>query len=239
MMQSRRILVADMRLIVVVRSLFIAVWLAMLPVAGRAGETGTISGRVLSPRGKPVAGAVITLPHPDKDKPPLATAHANEDGRFRFQLGEMEPRLYSPPLMIRAEGFASTYIDKRHIVSFRNADRDLGVVQLSDGRIYSGRIVDTSDQPLAGATVTYSVHRFLGRGSSDFIDGPHEVTTDPEGRFATPPLPDGVPLIRVSAHGFVSSAFGLSSIKQAADGAIEVKVKAAQVTDVGSVKFQN
>lgn len=202
----------------IARTLLFVLLVGLLSAIGWAAETGTISGRVLSPSGEPVEGAVITLPNPDSNKPPLATTGSHADGRFTLRLGELESRLYSPPLTIQAEGLASTYVDKRHIVPFINADKDLGDIQLSRGHRYRGQVVGPQGQPIERATITCTAHRFLGRGSSDFIDGSHEVITNSEGRFVTPPLPDGVPLIRISAEGFASAAFGRIPIENAKEG---------------------
>jgi hypothetical protein len=227
----------------IARTFFVVFALALSAFA-RGAETGTISGRVLGPTGEPVDGAVITLPTwdawvaSDFKKPPHATTRSNLDGRFTLTLrGTETESLYrhSAPLRIDAEGLASTDIDTRHITLFVNADKDLGDIQLSSGRIYRGQIVDSKGERIAGATLTCSGHRYIGRGSAGVIAGSPEVTTNSEGRFVTPPLPLAIPHIQAAAVGFALKTFDAAQTVDAVDGDLGTLTLATDVPIEGEI----
>ncbi|MBL7038953.1 MAG: carboxypeptidase regulatory-like domain-containing protein [Pirellulaceae bacterium] len=134
---------------------------------------------------------------------------------------------------------ASTDIDQRHITLFDNADKNLGDIRLSTGRVYRGQIVNSKGAPIAEATVTCSAHRFIGRGSAGVIAGTREVITDNEGRFVTPTLPLAIPHVQASAVGFAMKAFDTAKLIAATDGELGILKLAGDDPIEGTIVDKN
>lgn len=179
--------------------------------AASAQEVGTISGRVLAADGKPIQGAVVTLP--DCGPPPIG-ATTKADGVFSLRIEEGEDRMIhrsSGALRIEAQGYAASYVDDRHITLFPGLDKHLGDIILNAGRRYRGRIVDAKGEPVSGAKVSCGAWRCeLGHSVAN-IGREQQVLTDADGRFHTPLVPLGVPYADVHADGYV---IGLYDEKQ-------------------------
>ncbi len=123
-----------------------------------------LSGRVLDPDGKPVAGAKVHLLQwgpayggPPPDKAPKVWAETDRDGRFSFTA----PRYYGE-LFVTAAGFAPGWETTGRLQSAvlvgapqetRPAEDNLVVRLAKDDVTVNGRLLDLQGEPVAGAAV--------------------------------------------------------------------------------------
>lgn len=158
--------------------------------------TGTLSGTVVGPDGKPVPGAHVWLGrHTEK---PHAEATAGADGRFRLGPVPAAPARYRD-LFAEADGLARTYV--REPAVFADRDHDLGEVRLAKGRRLTGAVIDHDGKPLARSKVAVVLSRnYMGHTTIN-LSLPLEVETDSGGRYETPPLPVCEAMVRVSVPG--------------------------------------
>ena len=112
-----------------------------------AAEVGTFSGRVITPNGTPIKGAVVTLPG-FVESNQVGETTTNADGFFTLRLNRSIHRR-SSALRIEAEGYAATYVDDRHLTLFSGLDKNLGDIRLDSGRIYSGRVLNSEGEPIS------------------------------------------------------------------------------------------
>jgi hypothetical protein len=147
---------------------------------------GTLSGRIVDPNCKAVAGARVWI----WDSKSQVEARSGADGRFR--LGPVEPLYRNRYLiLIEADGFARQYIGRGTYSIFPGADADLGEIRLARGRVFTGQVIDVDGRPYRNADVTAKVYfRELGH-TVDHIGPDYHMTTDADGRYRTPPLPVG------------------------------------------------
>jgi hypothetical protein len=170
-------------------------------VFARAGEPaakGTLSGRVVDPDGKPVAGARVWIATYDGKM--LAEARTDTAGRFR--LGPMAPVYRHPfPLLIEAEGLARQDVGREGITIFPGTDHDLGTIALVPGRRFTGQVLDADGKPKVNIEVECAVYsHYLGHTVTTL--GPRwNLATDANGRFRTPPLPVGFLSVTVRVPG--------------------------------------
>src|SRR5262249_10900610 len=141
-----------------------------LPAAGRTAARGqharalaqgkatpevakvvTVSGRVLSPAGEPLAGAKLYLAPSwysagRRAPPPAAVATTGRDGRFRF---EAKAKLGSsdPALVAFARNYGVAWVDR----GWRDG-KEL-TVRLARDEPIAGEVIDLQGRPVAGATV--------------------------------------------------------------------------------------
>jgi len=159
---------------------------------------GTLSGYVVGPDGKPVAGARVWIDTYDSKR--LAESRTDAAGRFR--LGPMAPVYRNPfPLMIEAEGLARQDVGRDGITIFPGADHDLGAISLVQGRRFTGQVLDVDGKPKANIEVECAVYyHYLGHTVNTL--GPSwKLTTDADGRYRTPPLPVGLLQVTVKVPG--------------------------------------
>ena len=178
---------------------------AMLTVSARAVEpmpTGTLSGKVVDPDGRPVGGARIwtdTLDTKTSSRKTLAEARTDADGRFRLGPVAAVYRGLRRGLRVEAQGFASQCIPSGNLSIFPGLDCDLGTIRLDHGRVFTGKVIDSDGTPLPGAAVTAESYWHL---SGHTIGGEVSYTTlrtDTNGRFRTPPLPVGHLILAIRA----------------------------------------
>jgi RNA polymerase sigma factor (sigma-70 family) len=133
--------------------------------AAPPAEQQRLSGRVLDPAGKPVAGAKLYLlrwdsppwlRHTTETPPPKVLAETDKDGRFSFSMARSSGELFTT-----AAGFAPGW-EIGHSRSVRRSDDppdtrpvdDSVVLRLArDDVPVRGRLLDLQGQPVAGATI--------------------------------------------------------------------------------------
>ncbi|HZW31229.1 MAG TPA: sigma-70 family RNA polymerase sigma factor, partial [Isosphaeraceae bacterium] len=133
-------------------------------------KTGrSVSGTVLSPTGRPVAGATIIVQH---RYGAAGYARIQTDASGQFHTGRfIDPREDALVLAVQAEGFASTL---RRLTNTLEIPPQ--VVRLTPRRPLRGRVVDAQGRPVPGAVV----RPFGGEDSGEFD---WEAATDTDGRF--------------------------------------------------------
>lgn len=192
-----------------------AVALALTPAA-------SVSGRVTTGDGQPVAGARVRL----LDRGPLAMlsgrrpasglfggegARTRQDGTYKLR--QLAPAR-SVSLEAAREGFASA---KRHGVSLKagEASRDVNLV-LEKGLQARGRVVNAQGEPVAGAEIRISPAETRGMMGVRFVtrmmraDRPAAVAGR-DGGFTVAGLEEGDVSATVSGEGYAEKSFaGLS-----------------------------
>jgi RNA polymerase sigma factor (sigma-70 family) len=148
-----------------------------------------ITGRVLAPDGKPVAGArvaVVARPQTLTIDPKewtrnevLGSAKADAEGRFRVDFPRITPERDYLALVVGATGWA-----------LGGKDSDTGLtgeeetITLEPERIFRGRFVDLQGQPIRGVRVRVSWSGTLPYDTvGEAPPWPGPVTTDEQGRF--------------------------------------------------------
>ncbi len=167
----------------------------------------SFAGRVVDPRGDPVANATVYVASADRsggvpvenlDPTQLAWARRSDaksdaEGRFRIALVSAG----SLKLAVRARGFAP------HDRSISNLDalHELGDVALEDSVVLGGRVLDTARRPVAGALVRRLDPEarsavILGASMGDVV-----ATTDEAGAFRIDELGSGRWMLLIRADG--------------------------------------
>jgi large repetitive protein len=138
-----------------------------------------VEGRVVDAGGRPVAGAEVTArpapratthaPYrprpPDPMRPPAVT---DDDGRFRYPVPAGQALILRARHRAHAEGTSAPVVAARPIFV---------TIEVGAGRALTGRVVDTTGRPVAGAQVTDAE----GEGRPL-----HVASSDADGRFALP-----------------------------------------------------
>ncbi len=145
-------------------------------VAARLLPARTLTGRLLGPEGKPLAGVEIYKQYDMNNHPGDAeTPRTDAEGRFRTNV----PARAALKLEFRAANAARNYLDVP-------ADRaDLGDVRLARGVRVPGRVVDAEGTPVPWISVT-TPSLPDREGQPNFV-----YATDKDGRFRTDDLPPG------------------------------------------------
>ena len=112
--------------------------------APEAPKLTTVSGRVLDPDGKPLAGAELQLL--GNGAQPKDVGASGADGRFKVEVPAKGKDLY---LLARADGVGFDFL---HLEG-ADLSREVELLTVKDQTI-RGRIVDTQGKPVAGATLT-------------------------------------------------------------------------------------
>jgi RNA polymerase sigma factor (sigma-70 family) len=162
-----------------------------------ADPTKTIlHGRVVSPDGKPVAGARVWGHYKLRGK--IAEARTDAEGRFRLDPIELgnEDRVV---LFVDADGYALWKSPRSGVPAFAGLECELGNIQIDPGRVFTGQVLDADGKPRPDATIALSVTRLALGHSGEGIGPGQTMTTDTAGRFRTPPLPVGYLALTVQA----------------------------------------
>ncbi|MCA8961304.1 MAG: carboxypeptidase regulatory-like domain-containing protein, partial [Planctomycetes bacterium] len=174
---------------------------------------GVLAGIVVDDAGQPVAGAEVAARAEGNDRqravrrggPPGfggddgTRTETDVDGRFR--LDRLAPGSYR--LDVTADGF----VDGRESAA---TDRDDLRIAMSPGVDLTGRVVDPSGAPIAGAQVSRRERNGGGRRGMPFFGGGgarRSATTDAEGRFRLSGLEAGSVDLQVRAKGFLDGSF--------------------------------
>ena len=169
-----------------------------------------IRGRVITPDGEPIAGAVVST----RDKNPLAqmlprlrngssrpSTTARSDGEGRFVLNAN-----TTPGRLRIEHDDYVSLTLRELPPLQaGADHDLGDLVIEPGARVVGIVLDSeTGEPIADAKV--EVRKLTEEGASlpplPFRRG-KTSTTDREGRFVVSPVEPGRHRVSVSAPGYL------------------------------------
>ena len=133
----------------------------------KAGEA--VAGTVLSPTGRPVAGASVVLSG-RAGSGPLVRVVTDEQGRFRSGRF-VAPDRPEVTLTVQADGFASAIL--RITVTPGTPPQ---VIKMAPRKPMRGRVVDSQGRPIPGAAVASTDG--LGNGALAW-----EAETDADGRF--------------------------------------------------------
>ncbi len=158
---------------------------------------GTLSGKVVDPDGKPVAGARVSIQKPEFDreageKHTVTMSETMTDATGTFKLGPLEAAYrHGYDLRIVADGFAPEYVNERAYSIFPDRNYGLGTIRVYPGYIVSGQVIDVDGKPSAGATIEFDVYRNINGHTVLQIEPSPSITTDEDGRFQTPRLPVG------------------------------------------------
>ncbi len=146
-------------------TVLVTILLAAFGSARAAGPlpAGSLSGTVVGPDGKPVAGASVFIDDFDYDAGdyrPVSKTTTGEDGLFR--LGPLDPVYRSgQDLRVVAQGFAPYTASEGAITVFPATDSDLGRIRLDRGQVITGQVLDTDGSPRAGAAVECQARRYV------------------------------------------------------------------------------
>lgn len=149
----------------------------------------TLEGRVFDGKGRPLAGATLTLG--GSGLWPPRSIETDAEGRFRwphvpagvYELRASSGRLVAPPL--------------QGLILDAGAHR-VFAFQLEPGWALTGRVIDArSGQPISGARIT------LVSGPLGLV--PHHAQTGAQGRFELPALVGDEQSIHVQADGYVAA----------------------------------
>jgi hypothetical protein len=203
-------------------TLMMAVLLA-LGAQSRAGEksggapaqTGAITGLVVDPQGRPVAGAAVWgLCRQEKFGP----THSGADGRFR--LPALGP---NKPVTVWADVPNLARERRDEVRIFAGMDHDIGRLTLLPGTRMCGRVVDAQGKPVAIACIKLDLYRHQLGHTISSQGTEWTIKAGGDGRFSSPPLPAGTAQLQVSAPGKVRTAIA----KKAEPG--------ASVVDLGDI----
>jgi RNA polymerase sigma factor (sigma-70 family) len=118
-----------------------------------------VTGKVVDPDGKPVAGAKFVVID-DESGTPVPKIVTGEDGRFNFQIPHPYPEgpVRNPrPVVATAAGFGMDWLSE---------PREDAVFRLVPDLPIQGRVIDLEGKPVAGATV--AVHNIHAGPKADF-----------------------------------------------------------------------
>jgi RNA polymerase sigma factor (sigma-70 family) len=203
-------------------------------------EELAISGRVLDPAGKPVAGAEITVvmvgwhdPGAEGKADDVNRSHevkADEDGRFRAQVarpaGVLNPLVR---VIAAAPGFGFGWSEAPG-----DSPATGLVIRLHAERTLRGRVLDVEGRPVAGARV--QVERAVAPFVRPYFNPapsqapvPKPVTTDADGRFTLPGIGRDVAVrLDVLHEDFTPDSTDVATADQARPGDVAVVLSPAR-----------
>jgi len=162
--------------------------------SARAAEPpteGSLTGVVVGPEGKPVAGASVFIADFDDDAAdavPLIKTTSRKDGSFRLGPVGSGYRDHKD-LHVLASGFVPLTVGDGTISVYSGTDTSLGEVRLGRGQVVAGQVLDADGTPCAGASVECQARRYTTAVFGSPLTPKYQITADSQGRFATPLLP--------------------------------------------------
>lgn len=148
-----------------------------------------VEGRVLSPSGKPVAGAEVDVVGSD------SMMEATSDGDGHYRLEGISPGIHL------IEAAHKSYLPARRQLAVRAGDNALDFKFEEGSAQISGRVVDEAGAPVASARVTLQKE---GWGPSE----PDFSVSGTDGTFTLSGVPDGVYQLFAEKRGFARSREG-------------------------------
>lgn len=206
------------------------------PTAHLPGDAARFTGRVVDEAGRPVAGALVThVPsqaarsrlkiyinsyYPDFPRETFRSTRSGDDGRFVLPTREITPANVAPvdgrrgefagksfpALVVEGEGLRCTV---ETLWGFTGGDHDAGDIVTSTGGALSGRVIDESGTPVAGAIVHPAWTDENGGMVLESTGGwmlarfALRATSDAQGRFLLDGLWPPQVELSVTADGFV------------------------------------
>jgi RNA polymerase sigma factor (sigma-70 family) len=177
----------------------------------RPGDLAVYAGRVLSPAGRPLGGADVTLvgwPEARLGEPEslaryrpkeFGTVRADAAGRFRLELPRKALAGYGDFRLLTAGGGQPGWKTLR-----RDAQQPAIELRTATGRTFRGRLVDESGKPAGGVRVQVAAGSRPDGSQVDAVffhvppgrlrSWPEPVTTDRDGRFTFRGLPSDAKL---------------------------------------------
>ena len=173
----------------------------------RLAKGHPIGGRIVDAEGKPIAGVKVEARL--EDGPPTANmwlSHSNTDTEGRWQLNSAPARPdeeadYEFGLNVSHEGYISDEnwgdAQKANGVGSVDLRRGDAKIVLKRGTSITGAVVDVEGKPITKGWVVWSDEPY-------FSQGVWEAELDSDGRYRTPPLPDGEYPITIVAPGYAA-----------------------------------
>lgn len=151
-----------------------------------------LSGRVVSPEGRPLPGAIVEVFDGQRRFGQRQHTTANAEGRYELVI-DSDPKLFT--VAASADGFVITRVELQRSAERVALDFELEPPQ-GDQESAFGKVIDEAGEPIAGAQVEAFTPR-VGFHSSfshptgrDLMPGPDRVViTDAAGRFRIDDLP--------------------------------------------------
>ncbi|HEY4575335.1 MAG TPA: carboxypeptidase regulatory-like domain-containing protein, partial [Thermoanaerobaculia bacterium] len=150
-----------------------------------------VEGRVLSPEGRPVPGAEVSVLEPSQNDFSFSSLRATTDGDGQYRIEGIPPGKRT--LEARAEGYRRAVRDVE--ASARTATADFN---LERGLEVSGRVVDDGGNPVPGARLRLMAGRSISAEAPQALSGA-------DGAFRLTGLQDGTYTLRVSKAGYTAA----------------------------------
>ncbi|HZM00232.1 MAG TPA: carboxypeptidase-like regulatory domain-containing protein [Planctomycetota bacterium] len=158
----------------------------------RVFAAGTVRGRIVSARGDPVAGALISV-----RSTAGVTDQARTDDSGRFELAALYPGAYVASARLEAS-FPDAAVSAPLPLRFELAPRQVLVlddlVPAVAGHVLRGTVVDLAGRPVPGLPVLCREER------EDGLGGEWRCVTDAEGRYDVGRVPSAPLLVAVEAR---------------------------------------
>ncbi|HKB01605.1 MAG TPA: sigma-70 family RNA polymerase sigma factor, partial [Gemmataceae bacterium] len=151
-----------------------------------ATKSVTVSGRVLDPDGKPVAGAKVYVRQSEMKEVDRPSARTDPDGRFTVAVPAADAEARSSVIAV-ADGFAAGWQTWDG-----EPPEDLTLTLARDDVPIRGRILDLQGKPLARVTLTVkAVHAFPKEGPNAYLEWLSGLRSRPihNTLFGAPPGP--------------------------------------------------
>ncbi len=167
-------------------------------------QGGGLSGRVMSSKGEPVAGAEVNVEEngyqdnflskifaemPGSAAPRIQKARTRKDGSFLIEHLDAT----SSPIQISVKAMGFTAVTKPEVALTEGQVTDIGIVTLSSGGEIHGRCVDQSGKPFFDGSITASLVPDPNNPASQTAALGSQQTRKPDydGRFILTNLPPG------------------------------------------------